>query len=408
MYIRQECLFSFEEIIKFQPKTRLELILAQLDFSNVLNGLAQLHATRGPKGHNELALLYALVAMQVEKIKYFNKLVDRLKTDPIFRYNCGFNLLEETPSASTFSRFLTKLSKLPSLEYDFECLVKKAISIGIVDGSNIAIDSTKIDSFEKARPKSKLKKDAVSPNWGAKNDTDGNKIRWFGFKLHILADCKSELPLSILLSPASYSDGDLAIPLIKKFITKYSGVLNPKHFIMDKGYDFQKIYDYVTHDVKAQPIIAYNPRAQYAPPEGFNEKFEPICSMGYPLTYWGKDGNYLKFRCPQATGKVNCPFGTMHCSSSNYGLCLKVNYKENNRYYSYPLRSSEGWQKLYNQRTSIERCNSRLKEYLNVNNLRSAGIRKVKVVALLNCMALVAGTIAVNQKSNDLDLKQAG
>ncbi|WP_102400992.1 transposase [Haloimpatiens massiliensis] len=100
MYIRQECLFSFEEIMKFQPKTRLELILAQLDFSNVLNGLAQLHATRGPKGHNELALLYALVAMQVEKIKYFNKLVDRLATNPVLRYNCGFNLLEKTPSAS--------------------------------------------------------------------------------------------------------------------------------------------------------------------------------------------------------------------------------------------------------------------------------------------------------------------
>lgn len=408
MYIRQECLFSFEEIIKFQPKTRLELIFSQLDFKNLLNTLAKLHAKRGPKGHNELALLYALVAMQVEKIKYFNKLVDRLKTDPIFRYNCGFNILEETPSASTFSRFFTKISNQPSLENDFEDLVKKAVSLGVIDGTNVAIDSTKIDSFEKAKPTHKLKKDAVSPSWGAKNDTDGNKIRWFGYKLHILVDCKSELPLSILLSPASYDDGNLAIPLIKKFTAKYSGVLHPKYFIMDKGYDFQKVYDYVTHEADAQPIIAYNPRSSYAAPEGLNEKFQPICSMGYPLTYWGKDGEYLKFRCPQAIGKVSCPFGTMHCSNSNYGFCLKINYKENNRYHSYPLRSSDDWQKLYNQRTSIERCNSRMKEFLNTNNLRSAGIRKAKVVALLNCMALVAGTIAVNQKSNDLTLKQAG
>lgn len=68
---------------------------------------------------------------------------------------------------------------------------------------------------------------------------------------------------------------------------------------MDKGYDFQKIYDYVTHDVKAQPIIAYNPRAQYAPPEGFNEKFEPICSMGYPLTYWEKMVTTLNLDVPK-------------------------------------------------------------------------------------------------------------
>ena len=28
--------------------------------------------------------------------------------------------------------------------------------------------------------------------------------------------------------------------------------------------------------------------------------------MEYPLTYWGKDGNYFKYRCPHATGKINC------------------------------------------------------------------------------------------------------
>ena len=31
MYIRQECLLSFEEILKLQPKTKLELVLSQID-----------------------------------------------------------------------------------------------------------------------------------------------------------------------------------------------------------------------------------------------------------------------------------------------------------------------------------------------------------------------------------------
>ncbi|WP_434578208.1 hypothetical protein [Thermoanaerobacterium thermosaccharolyticum] len=51
---------------------------------------------------------------------------------------------------------------------------------------------------------------------------------------------------------------------------------------------------------------------------------------------------------------------------------------------------------MYNLRTSIERCNSRLKNYLNTDNLRSAGIKKAKTFALLNCITLVAGTIVVN------------
>ena len=76
---------------------------------------------------------------------------------------------------------------------------------------------------------------------------------------------------------------------------------------MDSGYDQEKNYTYIINEVKAIPIIAYNKRGAYAPPEGFNEDFQPVCSMEYPLTYWDKDGNYLKYRCSHATGKINCP-----------------------------------------------------------------------------------------------------
>ncbi|MDW8803194.1 hypothetical protein P8V03_18870 [Clostridium sp. A1-XYC3] len=94
-------------------------------------------------------------------------------------------------------------------------LVKRGKSLGIIDVTNVAIDSTKIDDYEKAKPKSKLKNDGKSANWSAKRDTDSNKICWLGYKLRILADCKSELPLSVLLSPASYSDSELAVPLMQ-------------------------------------------------------------------------------------------------------------------------------------------------------------------------------------------------
>lgn len=42
-------------------------------------------------------------------------------------------------------------------------------------------------------------------------------------------------------------------------------------------------------------------------------------------------------------------------------------------------------------------CNFRLKEYLSNDNMRSRGIRKAKIFALLNCITLVASTIAINQ-----------
>lgn len=397
MYIRQECFFSFNEIIKFQKETKLQLVLSQLDFNNLILKFSKSNRKKGPKGYNVSALLNALIAMQLEKIPTINALVQRLNSDPAFRFYCGFDVLKPAPSESTFSRFLDKLSNSPELEEEFKQLVLKAKGLGIIDGKEVAIDSTKLSAFEKAKPKSKIADDGVTPNWGKKKDTDGNDIKWFGWKLHILADCKSELPLNIIVTPASVNDGIMAIPLIKQLKEIYGSVFSPKYFIMDSIYDIKENYDYIIKNTEGQSIIAYNKRGSYAPPEGLNENLHPICSMGYELAFWGKDGDYLKFRCPHAVGKVDCPNGMNWCSNSNYGYCLKVNYRKNHRFFCYPIRGSEKWQILYNKRTSIERCNSRLKEYLNLDNIRSKGIAKAKTWALLNCITLIAGTIAVNQ-----------
>lgn len=397
MYIRQECILSFNEILNFQPETRLQMILSQLDFSSIEDSLSKPSSKRGPKGHSVRPMLYSMIAMQVEKIPYVKSLVSRLNSDPVLRYNCGFDVLDNVPSASSFSRLIDKISQSPLLEKEFESIVIKAKSLNIIDGNEVAIDSTKLDSFESAKPKSKINDDGNSPNWGMKKDTNGNNIRWFGWKLHILADCASELPLKVMVTPANVYDGTVVIGLIKEFREAYGHLFNPEYFIMDSGYDLKENYGYIAKEINSQPIIALNQRGSYAPPEGMNEKIHPICSGGYELSYWGKDGNYLKFRCPHAVGKINCPHGMNWCTNSNYGYCLKVNYKEDNRFYSYPLRSSEKWQLIYNKRTSIERCNSRLKENLSVNNIRSAGINKAKTFALLNCIALIAGTIAVNK-----------
>lgn len=105
-----------------------------------------------------MPLLYSLIALQLEKIKNVKGLVQRLHSDPMFRYNCGFSILETPPSESTFSRFLDKIADSESLEKEFKLLVLKAKDLGIIDGSHVAIDSTEIKAFEKSRPSSKIAK----------------------------------------------------------------------------------------------------------------------------------------------------------------------------------------------------------------------------------------------------------
>lgn len=396
-------LISFEQIMEFQQETKLEMILSQIDVSKLANSLRKSSSSKGPKGYEATSILYALIAMQVEKIQTIKDLVLNLKRNPVLRYCCGFDVLGSVPSESTFSRFLERLSQNQELELLFYDLVLKAKKLNIVDGEHVSIDSTKLNSYEAAKPKKKIVDNGLNPNWGMKRDTNGNNIRWFGWKLHILCDSKSELPLDIRITPASVHDGTVAIPMIEEFLQKYRSVFRPKYYAMDSGYDYEYIYKDIINKCNAIPIIAYNPRGSFAPPEGLDKDFDPICSGGYKLVYWGKERNHLKFRCPHALGKCDCPHGMNWCSPSNYGYTLKLNYKENPRQHGYPLRSSEKWQRQYDKRTSVERCNSRLKRYLNVDNIRSRGIKKAKTHALLNCIALIAGTIALNS-SKSLDI----
>jgi len=400
MYIRQTTLFSFEEIIKFQQQSRIEMILDQIDLSVVARKLKKSNYMRGPKGYRPETLIAALIAMQVEKIPTIKHLVKRLNEDPVFRYSCGFEVLGSVPSESTFSRFSDKLSNSECLNDLFHELVLKAKDMRIIDGTSVAIDSTKIDAFEASKPKKDITNDGVHPNWGMKRDTNGNKIRWFGWRLHLLCDSKSELPLEFDVTPASNHDGTRALPLIEQLFNSYNGAFKPKYYAMDSAYDIDEIYTTITSKFDGSPIIPYNPRSSYAPPEGLDKDLKPLCSGGYNLVYWGKDGDYMKFRCPHALGKVNCSHGMKWCSSSNYGFTLKVNYRQNSRFYSHPLRYMDLWQKEYDKWTSVERCNSRLKCYLNIGNIRSSGIKKAKMHVLLNCITLISGTIAVNKSKS--------
>lgn len=53
MYIRQECIFSFYKLLKFQPETKLKMVLSQFDFSNMLMllYLSKPKHKRGPNGY---------------------------------------------------------------------------------------------------------------------------------------------------------------------------------------------------------------------------------------------------------------------------------------------------------------------------------------------------------------------
>lgn len=124
--------------------------------------------------------------------------------------------------------------------------------------------------------------------------------------------------------------------------------------------------------------------------------------MGFAMTYWGVDGDHLKFRCPHATDKVDCPLGMVACSSSNYGMVVKVGTRSDQRRYSSPHRDTKRLKELYNERTSVERCNSRMKTYLTADAMHVWGIQKVTTHQYLNAIILLASALAMVRQSGNV------
>lgn len=389
MYIQQKCLFPFEEIMKLQPETRLGKIFYTLDLRPIIDNLGK--SSLGPNGYSLAAKLRALLAMIIEKIPSFTALTERIRQDPVFRFTCGFPVASQGPSISTFSRLFKAISESDLLEHYFQQLVEQLREQDVIDSDYVAIDATKLESRERPKPKRTIDQDGSQPDWGSKNDSHGNQITWFGWKVHLAVDCTSEMPLAVELTPASRSDSMEALPLVEKVTVHLKKEDYPKYWTMDSGYDIKDIYQTLYNEYNSQGIIPLNLRGAKMPPEGLDFDGTPVCSGGYHMIYWGSDKNGCnKFRCPHVLGKVDCPHGSAWCSSSSYGLVVKTRVKDDPRRFTTPHRGSKNWTKIYNKRTSVERCFGRLKEHLSLKNLNVRGFKKVKARVLLSCIAMLS------------------
>ena len=396
-YFQQEMLFPLHEILELEARNKYSWLF------NIVNvrPAAKLLSNKGSVGRNgsdKSSVVRALIAQQVEKIPSQTKLIQRLKDDPYFRIACGFKEKGSVPSASTFSRCYKALTETGILDHIYQDLLDKAQDLGMIKGENIALDSSNLAAYDSPRPSSSVdKEDPDRADWGAKYDSNRNKLTWFGYKLHIACDAASEIPLSFKLTPANETDGEHAMSLVEDTANKFKK--NPINWLFDKGYDFTYIYRDIAEDYQGQAITPLNLRNSKTPPPGFADfKGTPQCSGGFEMVYWGHDGNYNKFRCPHAVGKVNCCHGVKWCSDSDYGLVVKTNPADDYRTYSLPHRGSKTWKKLYNKRTSIERVFSYLKNTFNLTNITVKGRNKAQTHVELNLIALLATKIAAAKK----------
>ncbi len=218
-----------------------------------------------------------------------------------------------------------------------------------------------------------------------------------------MIDALYELPVSFTLTPANEADTMQMETLLQRAGAEQEAT-KPKAVIADKGYDSQSNYKFIFNECKAMPIIPIREREDAQLPDICNAKGTPTCGCGLEMVYWGRDGNYLKYRCPHILGKAECK-SRFRCTSSPYGYTLKLSIADDPRRHPPVPRETRKWQRLYRMRSAVERVNSRVKELLGLDKITVRGLGKVTVRAILSLLTMLAIGVGMAQKHRLKELR---
>lgn len=416
MHIIQPPLLSFNDFFQLDYSDRLHLVLETINAEKLLLTI-EAETPAGRNGYPARALWSALIAGVVYRIPSIAELIRNLDTNPYLRVVCG---LDAVPSAPTFSRFLYRLLKHADLlDECIDDLVKRFADLAPGFGESVAVDSTDVHAYSRGKKHGASDADASWSAKGSKERTKGRKEKgkgenkgsekkkngkdlywWFGYKVHLLVDTRYEVPIAAIVTTAKDADTNFLRPLLDER-DRLLPEVSLEVCLADGAYDSTENIKAITGR-SALPIIPLNPGGEKAPPGITNTLGTPLCPTGFPMTYWGRDVDYLKYRCPQeATKLFSCLLdhkGTDRCSLSPYGLVVKLNMKDDPRRYVPVPRETKKWQRLYKRRTAVERVNSRLKQNLLLDELRVRGLPKVKVRIGLNLLVMLAIAVAMAQR----------
>ncbi|MEQ6391320.1 IS1182 family transposase [Bacillaceae bacterium S4-13-58] len=416
--IRQESLFSIQELYEMEPTQKYEAIISTIDLDAIYRIVTKKSRFGAPEELNYAAMIISTFVRYIEHIPTIKDLVKRLHDDISFKLNCGFLISDSIPSEASYSRLITKLEEHNILEKEKEKIVLQAIAEGFIVDDTVAIDATHFEARDQAPPKKEetkpnqrkrgrkskeereqwLKEQGEKeanlplyekkieaqldvsldqlraevpqdPQWGVKKNSEGKNA--FGYKGHLVVGAQSQYILQDLFSSGNLNDGKAAIPLLKGIALLRLQTL--RFGTLDAGYDYEAVYTQL-YAMGLQSIIAYNKRNE-PQPIGFDKHFAPTCFREHSYRYDSYDSKYETLKYTQPKECRECPL-------ANDGICQKV-YKvritTDLRRYTAPARGSKSWKTIFKRRTAVERVNAYLKEFFQLNNVRFRTGKRAKV-----------------------------
>ncbi len=171
--LKHQTLFPLQEVLDLEPETRLEKILAEINIQPAVRVLR--NTGRGANGYKKSNIVKALIARQIEQIPTMTALYERSDEDINFADTCGYKITEPIPSLDTLCRCFRNLAETEALARITQDLTAKTKELDMVDSEKVALDSSKLESYDSPRPASQIDKDDPDrADWGAKQDRQNN------------------------------------------------------------------------------------------------------------------------------------------------------------------------------------------------------------------------------------------
>ncbi len=408
-HILQLQLEPFDRLVEaYDDNERLVMVLGALPDQRLLSWLERERAGRRNEYPQEV-LWRCVVAKYVYQIRTYAELVRELERNASLRRVVGIPHRDRVPRGYHFSRFVARLSSdegLAHLDGIFGELVRRLGGKLPEMGRHLAVDATAVHAYSAEGRREKSDPDAA---WSARPKRQrlgraGELIKqytdyWFGYLVHMVVDCETELPMGYEVTAANVSETTQFIGQLEALEAEQPAIAaRTEAVIADAGYDSAANCEYVL-ERGALPIIKMR-RTQkrdaicQAATCCCNELGTLICESGHKMVYWGRDGDHLKWRCPVACGRAESCTAFGRCSASAYGTVVKISIHEDPRRFPGLARESKKWERLYRKRTAAERVNARLKDYLLLDELTIRGMAKVRVHVGMGLLVLLAGAWA--------------
>lgn len=405
--ISQISTFDYEEIEILGDLERCKLLIDNVPDREIVSKLIQI---RG-KGRNEYPIIpvwNSILIMPLIECSTVEQLRRELSRNSDLRKLCGFEdanyyygKCKLVPSAKAYSNMFKNLKNIEPLLKECFYKLRKFMYDNLKNFGKDTAEDGKIFLSKAKRPEDSEGTDGRSESDAdytfkqvyqkdAKGMTKTRRIKYFGFRVHILGDTKYELPIEYTVAKASLSERD---QLIKHLEMLPEDLINNMETLSaDKGYDGKKIIEKIK-EYGIKPVIDIKNSWKDGEKTRQYKNTNIIYTYDGKVSYVKDDGRIipLKYLGYDKTKE------TLRYGYEGRVYSIELTYEP--KIFTPIARDSKKWKRIYNNRTAIERINGRLDRDFNLENHKVRGLKKATVlidIMMIGMLSMAKGHIINN------------